>query len=158
MGTPRLSHLSTKLCSMGDLTIILNFQCIYHPIIVDVSRWTVCFKPTMWEFRGLSLGEISCGTICRHMFQFILKRGSSLRGSLVAGGLYIDSDQLWDEGTPEFTLVAILESSLLFKAGMGDLTIYLTPGAPYHLWPPNHQIIVKQYGWVGYFSTNHVEL
>jgi hypothetical protein len=76
-------------------------------------------------------------------------------GGLLLPGLYIDLDQLWDEGTPELTLVAILESSLLFKAGMGDLTIYLFL---VHPTTSGHQIIVKQYGWVGYFSTNHVEL
>ena len=39
---------------------------------------------------------------------------------------------------PGFILVAILESSLLLKAGMSDLTIYLISGAPSHLWPLNH--------------------
>ena len=47
-----------------------------HPIIVGVYRWTGCFQSTMWESRGLPLGEIRRGSVCLCPFKvFALKRG-----------------------------------------------------------------------------------
>ena len=47
-----------------------------HPSIVRVFGCTGYFQPTMWEPRGLLLGEIhTCGLACLHPFKvFIFKR------------------------------------------------------------------------------------
>ena len=44
--------------SKFHLDVILLSPMI-HPTIVGVFEWTRYFQPTMWEIRGLPLGEIS---------------------------------------------------------------------------------------------------
>ena len=106
---------------LGRLTFpALHLWCtlplMIHPIIVGVSSSPRYFQTTMWEPRDLPSGEISVGWFVRvHSICLPSKGGSSHLGPSnscnASFEIAWELDQLGNEATPYFTLVATSKMS-----------------------------------------------
>ena len=120
-GNSKINPPKARIILGWETFLALDLWCtlppMFHPIIVDKSRWTGSFQSTTWEPQGLLLGEIGVIPLVQGAQPWKEEVGvmAPLILMMPISELHINIDQLTNETTPYFMLVATPESSVFLS-------------------------------------------